>query len=333
MDNTIAFGIQVGDIVGINADVIALKFADGLYGADEAVTTALGKTFIEIKEAAPSLGDHCLFHTLGTVNAEYALYVNVGDLYAFNYEKIRKFAADVLSILASDAPSTRHLAMTIHGVGYGLDEAEALRSQLAGYLDAFDSGSYPAALERITIIEWGRDRARRLRAVLNSAIPGSEVVLTETGEPSAHRRAIKRSSSTRNVGRESAVKPHIFVAMPFAEEMDDVYYYGIQAPVNAAGFLCERADLNPFTGDILERVKSRIETASFFIAELTAANPNVFLELGYAWGKDRPTILLVKDAEKLPFDVRGQRCLVYSRIRELEEKLTNELQGLNDYTI
>jgi len=333
MTHTITFEVQVGDIIAMDADVIALKFAEGFYGADKAVSAAFGKTFIEVKESAPSFGDHRLFHTLGRINAEYALYINVGYLSAFDYEKIRKFAADVLQILAEEAPTTRHLAMTIHGVGYGLDEAEALRSQLAGYLDAFDSRSYPLALEQITIVELDLDRAQRLRSVLNDAIPGSEVVLAETKEPSAHRRSIMRSPLTDNVGRESAAKPHIFVAMSFAEEMDDVYYYGIQTPVNASGYLCERADLTPFTGDILERVKSRIETASFVIAELTTTNPNVYLELGYAWGKSRPTILLIKDAEKLPFDVRGQRCLIYSRIRDLEEKLTQELQGLNDNTI
>jgi len=61
---------------------------------------------------------------------------------------------------------------------------------------------------------------------------------------------------------------------------------------------------------------------------LTTANPNVFLEVGYAWGKGRPTILLVRDHDELPFDVRGQRCLVYGKIRELEEALAKELKGL-----
>jgi hypothetical protein len=116
--------------------------------------------------------------------------------------------------------------------------------------------------------------------------------------------------------------------MPFDEALDDVFHYGIQAPVNAAGYLCERADLTAFTGDILARIKARIETAALVIAELSGANPNVFLEVGYAWGKERPTILLVQDTQKLPFDVRGQRCLVYKRIRDLEEALGQELQGL-----
>lgn len=66
------------------------------------------------------------------------------------------------------------------------------------------------------------------------------------------------------------------------KDMDDVFYYGIQQPVRATGFLCERADQEAFLGDILDRVKQKIETAAVVIAELTGANPNVYLEIGYA---------------------------------------------------
>ena len=62
--------------------------------------------------------------------------------------------------------------MTIHGVGYGLDEAEALQSQLAGLLDSLESNNYPRALERITFVERNEDRAHRLRITLGTAIPG-----------------------------------------------------------------------------------------------------------------------------------------------------------------
>lgn len=39
-------------------------------------------------------------------------------------------------------------------------------------------------------------------------------------------------------------------------------------------------------------------------------------------------ILLVRDPQELKFDVRGQRCLSYGRIKELEDKLDAELGGL-----
>jgi hypothetical protein len=324
----ITFEVEVGDVTTFGADVVALKFAQRFYGADGAVAAALGADAGDIAESLSRLGEYKLLPSRGRLGAKHALFLNVGFLYDFGYEEIRWFAAEVLRALASAAPSTRHLAMTIHGVGYGLDEAEALRSQLAGCLDAFDVGSYPAALERLTIVDRNPGRAQRLRIVLNDAIPGNAVALPETTEPQDYSEAIELSPLTSNVGRESASKPHVFVAMPFAEEMEDVYHYGIQAPVNAAGYLCERVDLKPFTGDILDRIKSRIESASLVVADLTTANPNVFLEVGYAWGKGRPTILLVRDPDKLPFDVRGQRCLVYSKIRELEEALAEELEGL-----
>ncbi|HLI88243.1 MAG TPA: hypothetical protein VKV37_06105 [Ktedonobacteraceae bacterium] len=112
------------------------------------------------------------------------------------------------------------------------------------------------------------------------------------------------------------------------KDMDDVFYYGIQQPVRAAGFLCERVDQEAFLGDILDRVKQKIETAAVVIAELTGANPNVYLEIGYAWGKGVPALLLLKDGQELRFDVRGQRCLKYERIRDLEESLAKELQEL-----
>ena len=116
--------------------------------------------------------------------------------------------------------------------------------------------------------------------------------------------------------------------MPFKKDMDDVFYYGIQHPARAAGFICERVDQEAFIGDILNQVKKKIETAAVVIAEITGANPNVYLEIGYAWGKGRPTLLLLKDEQELRFDVRNQRCLKYERIKDLEEALSKELKEL-----
>jgi len=116
--------------------------------------------------------------------------------------------------------------------------------------------------------------------------------------------------------------------MPFAPEMEDVFYYGIQTPVRQLGYICERVDQEAFIGDILDQVKSRIENAEVVIADLTGANPNVYLEIGYAWGKARPTVLVIKKSDELRFDVQGQRCLQYQSIKDLETRLTNELKNL-----
>ena len=117
--------------------------------------------------------------------------------------------------------------------------------------------------------------------------------------------------------------------MPFADEMSDLFHYGIQGAVNGAGLLAERADLATFTGDVMEWVRARISNAKLVIADLTSSNPNVFLEVGYAWGKGIPTVLIARNTEVLKFDVRGQRCILYSSIKDLEEKLERELLGLS----
>jgi nucleoside 2-deoxyribosyltransferase len=78
----------------------------------------------------------------------------------------------------------------------------------------------------------------------------------------------------------------------------------------------------------MEWVRTRISSARLVIADLSDANPNVYLEVGYAWGCGRPTVLLVKDTAQLKFDVRGQRCLVYQKIKDLETSLRSELDGL-----
>ncbi len=116
--------------------------------------------------------------------------------------------------------------------------------------------------------------------------------------------------------------------MPFAEEMDDVFHYGIQGAVNAAGFLCERADLSSFTGDVMDWVKRRISNATLVVADLSSANPNVYLEVGYAWGCRVPTVLLSGNTSDLKFDVRSQRCIVYKSIESLEDALSRELKCL-----
>jgi hypothetical protein len=116
--------------------------------------------------------------------------------------------------------------------------------------------------------------------------------------------------------------------MPFADDFDDLFDYGITTAVRAAGLLCERIDKQAFTGDVLDRLKQQIQTSRIVVADLTDSNPNVFLEVGYAWGLGKPTVLMSREGSELKFDVKGQRCLTYSRIKEAEEKLTQELCGL-----
>ena len=252
------------------------------------------------------------------------LFVGVVDLGSFDYAAIREFARRALTTLAETLPAARHVAFTLHGAGYGLDEAEAFRAELAGIADALLAEDRPPHLQKITIVERDPRRTSRLQELLATIKPSTfSPSLTNAHAP------MKDVEQLRSAGVDSRAKPHIFVAMPFAEEFDDRFHYGIQRAVNAAGYLCERADLTAFTGDVIAWVKERIGSARLLVADLSTANQNVYLEVGYAWGKEIPTVLLAHDEKDLKFDVKGQRCLFYGNsIQKLEKLLTDELQRL-----
>ena len=167
----------------------------------------------------------------------------------------------------------------------------------------------------------------RLQKLLNDLIPTGIISINNLKHNQQKPEITER---LRAAGYASKSKEHVFVAMPFKEEMDDVYHYGIQGAVKAAGFLCERADLSAFTGDIMGWVRERIKSSKLVVADLTDANPNVYLEVGYAWGCGILTVLLVNDSQDLTFDVRGQRCIVYKKIQDLEVSLTRELEKLKE---
>lgn len=322
---TIEIEVVQGDVFAFQADVLALKFAQGLYGVDRKVVADLLAKGSDIKAQLPSIGSSLLVASRGVVETDAVLFIGVEPLGRFDYETIRNFARSALAELRGRS-ETRHLTMTLHGGGFGLDEAEAFRAELAGLLDAIHAAEMPSGLRRISIVERNDDTAGRMQQILQAILPqgGVERLALERSSPAPDARA-----DLESVGRDSRSKPLIFVAMPFADEYADRFHYGINGAVNAAGFLCERADLASFTGDVLSWVKERIGNAALVVADLTGANPNVYLEVGYAWGKGVDTVLIVPKGDELKFDVRGQRCLVFNSIRHLEQLLTSELKALS----
>ena len=318
--------VECGDALSFKADVLALKYAGKLYGVDRSVVHSLAEIGTDVTDSLPKPSGFYITEGKGVVGAQKVIFVGVDPIRDFGYKEIRAFARKALEALAGESPATTHLALTLHGAGYGLDETESFQSEVAGLLDAINSGDFPVSLKRITFVEANAGRAKRLSALLDQTL--SHGNREPEGQATIRLFDPTVSDRLRSVGYDSQSKPHIFVAMPFAEEMDDVFHYGIQGAVNAAGFLCERADLSSFTGDVLDWVKNRIASSALVIADLSDANPNVYLEVGYAWGCGRPTVLLVRDTAHLKFDVRGQRCLPYKKIRDLESSLRKELEYL-----
>lgn len=324
--NGIKVSVIHGDAFQIKADSLVLKYAQATYGLDRAIEREFERLGEPIANRFPVVGDYFFTDSKKITSTKSIIFIGVPALLQFGYKEIREFGRKALVSLASSDPSIKKVLMTIHGPGYGLDEIEAFESQLAGILDSISSGSIPDNLVEIIFVEHSEGRATRLQTVLSSLFPTLEIPTQKSGGV----KQLKETSAEtlRTAGYDSDNKKRIFVAMPFAAEFDDCFHYGIQGAVNSCGYLCERADLQSFTGDVMDFVKERIATSDFVIADLTTANPNVYLEVGYAWGLQKKTVLLVKDPKELKFDTRGQRCLPYTSIKDLETKLKNELINL-----
>lgn len=317
--------VKNGDALEVQADILVLKHAQHLYGADYIVASRLSKFHDELMNSLPEPGDFYYVPTYGSLGVKGVLFVGVKPLNQFRYGEIRNFARASLSYLAENFPEVKQVSFTLHGVGAGLDEKEAFESEVAGFVDALSGSNFPNALKNIIIIEIDNARAERLKRNLLDIFPDGVVRIGKRGALTVNNGT---SNRLRSVGYDSESKPHIFVAMPFDKNMYDVYHYGIRNTVNEMGVLCERADKAYFTGDVMEWVKTRIEKAILVIADLTLSNPNVYLEIGYAWGRGKKTLLLAQKEDDLKFDVQNQKCIMYENIKNLEKQLELELDNL-----
>jgi len=76
-------------------------------------------------------------------------------------------------------------------------------------------------------------------------------------------------------------------------------------------------------GRITDDITMGIVEASFCVADVSGHNPNVMWETGYAMALGKPMILIGRNVEELPFDLKDHRVLKYSP--ERFEELRNEL--------
>jgi hypothetical protein len=305
-----------------SSDLLVLKYAQASYGVDKAAVEVTGID----ASTLPAAGDSVLIQKPSGLASRNLLFLGVESLAAFGYRSIREFSRRAIASAVAVSPPVREIAMTLHGTGYGLDEIEAFESEVAGIVEALDADEYPRSLQSVSIIERNSSRADRMRRTLAALLSSAESGRSTAELSEARgRQQLRRVDS---VGYDSSARPHAFVAMPFAESFEDVFYYGISPPVRAAGLLCERIDQVAFTGDIIDHMRERIASSTVMVADLSDANPNVYLEVGYAWGVGIPCILICNRKTDLKFDLQGQRCLFYNTIKELEKSLSTQLTAL-----
>jgi len=101
-----------------------------------------------------------------------------------------------------------------------------------------------------------------------------------------------------------------FILMPFGAEFN-IVFDTIEEALKGL-MICTRADDLKIGAPILERILRGISTADLIIADLTHRNANVFYELGLAHTRTKNVLLLTRNIEDLPFDLKNFFCQQYS---------------------
>jgi hypothetical protein len=316
----IEISVQCADVANVASDLLLLKHARNLYGADQAIAARLIERGV-CKEAdiAPAKGEHLLLETGGAVAAARTMFLGTPRLRDFRYREMTQFARQAINVIAEHRLPVRTLTTTVHGAGYGLDVAEALRALIFGFQQGLAASPLPQ-LQKIIFVERNVRRCELLQTLLQ----GVEIV-SAPHAPAPGQATSAPATATLHVGKTPAAEPtrkkSVFVAMPFTDEFEDVYQFGIYATMHRCGYICEKVDESVFAGSIVDQIMDGIRNAEFVIADLTMERPNVYLEVGYAWGQKKPVILVAREGQRLHFDLSHHKCLFYKTIGKLAESL------------
>ncbi len=96
------------------------------------------------------------------------------------------------------------------------------------------------------------------------------------------------------------------------QHADDVYDAIIKPALKKFDIKPKRSDEIADGGRITNQMFERIFRADLCVVVLTGFNPNVFYELAVAQCAARPTLLLIEQGQRLPFDVQDLRSVEYA---------------------
>lgn len=121
----------------------------------------------------------------------------------------------------------------------------------------------------------------------------------------------------------------IFVIMPFSEANIDTYD-AIERAADGANLALEVKRVDQLSGAIAitDEIHRLIQVARLVICDLTDERPNVYYELGFAKGINKPLICIAREGTKVHFDVYGLKTIFFKTYRELREKLKSDIEKM-----
>jgi len=302
------------DLLQVRSTITFLKHIEGSMSGPE---MALDRATHGDLTSLLRLRERAEFETLeadvpGGHLSAYLVNFHVKDL-PFSYRSVDRYARTMLAVASRAAEDGKSgpisFATAVHGPGAGLDASEAMETLVRAFASELASTPQVAGhVREIVLVEREKEVFDRLLARLGFLVE-QHVLAFSDGVFLVTPLAVEAiPCDERRV--EELAKRHLFVAMPYAKAFDNVYYFGIKLPVEAMNRICERVDQDAFTGDIVDRIKTRINGAKLVIADITGNNPNVFFEVGYAEGIGK-TVILVSQEQETPFDLKTRKQIRY----------------------
>ena len=104
-----------------------------------------------------------------------------------------------------------------------------------------------------------------------------------------------------------------FVIQPFDRGKFDQRYTDIFAPaIKQAGLEPYRVDRDPSVKIPIEQIEEGIRKSRICFAEITADNPNVWYELGFAFAMGKDVVMVTEERQKFPFDIQHRHVINYT---------------------
>lgn len=120
------------------------------------------------------------------------------------------------------------------------------------------------------------------------------------------------SSKTNSICVElGEIENTCFVVMPFDSLFQTQYERVIRPAVEQLGLKCIRGDEMYSKPQVMVDIWKSIRSSRLLVAELTDKDPNVFYEIGLAHALGKPIILLTRNEDDVPFDLKALRYRYY----------------------
>jgi hypothetical protein len=111
---------------------------------------------------------------------------------------------------------------------------------------------------------------------------------------------------------DQPAKPFVAAVLPLGQLFDRVYLEAIVPCSTKLGQEAHRVPAVFSDRETLLKVQSELRDADWVIADLTARNPNVFYQVGYAHAAGKKVTLITQHGENMPLPESDHPVLIYA---------------------